>query len=96
MTFAQFFESKQPVEVDIEVELKLYPNPTIDFVNIEVNNLEDGTFVLRNMIGKHLISGTLEGQTRTINMESYDRGIYILSVYNNKGVRIATKKVLKK
>lgn len=78
-----------------KVELKLYPNPTVDFVNIEVNSLKEGSFDLTNMIGKLLLSGHISNQVKTINLETYHKGIYILSVYDKHGTRISTKKILK-
>lgn len=87
---------QNPTELDISVELKLYPNPTVDLINIEVEHLNSGNFELRNVIGKKLVSGTITNKVTTINIQDYQEGLYLLSIYDDKGNRLITKKVLKK
>lgn len=82
--------------VEISVELKLYPNPTIDFINIEVFNFKEvGHYEFRNIIGKKLLSGDLEREVTTLNIEEYNKGIYLVSIFDDLGNRLVTKKVLK-
>lgn len=83
--------------VDITIELKLYPNPTTDLINIEVQDLESGAYYeFRNIIGKRLLVGTLEKSVTVLNIEDYNKGIYLVSIFDARGNRIVTKKVLKK
>lgn len=86
-----------PSTVDISIELKLYPNPTTDFITIEVQDIEEGGYYeFRNIIGKQLLSGTLEKAVTTLNIEEYNKGIYLVSIFDATGNRLVTKKVLKK
>lgn len=94
-TIGQSNTDRLILDEDKKVEVKLYPNPTVDFVNIEINTLEGGSFDLRNMIGKQFLTGTLDDRVKTINIESYHKGIYLLSIYDKHGTRISTKKILK-
>ena len=88
--------SYDPPEIEIEIELKLYPNPTVDLINIEVSNLKSGKFELRNMIGKQLETGPISNKPTSINIQDYQNGFYLLSIYDDAGNRLITKKVLKK
>lgn len=90
--------NSQPMaSVDISIELKLYPNPTTDFINIEVQDLEEGGYYeFRNIIGKQLLSGSLEKAVTTLNIEEYNKGIYLVTIFDASGNRLVTKKVLKK
>lgn len=83
--------------IDISIKLKLYPNPTTDLINIEVQDLEAGaSYEFRNIIGKRLLAGTLDNAVTTLNIEEYNKGIYLVSIFDAKGNRLVTKKVLKK
>lgn len=83
--------------VDISIELKLYPNPTTDIINIEVQDLASGGYYeFRNIIGKRLLSGSLDKAVTTLNIEEYNKGIYLVTIFDAKGNRQVTKKVLKK
>lgn len=88
--------AQDPPELDISIELKLYPNPTVDLINIEITNLKTGTFELRNLIGKQLASGLISQKVTTLNIQDYQDGLYLLSIYDETGGRLITKKVLKK
>lgn len=88
--------SQDPLEFEITIDLKLYPNPTVDLINIEVSNLKIGSFELRNMIGKKFETGAISQKVTTINIQDYQNGLYILSIYDDNGNRLITKKVLKK
>lgn len=91
---AQSVDNTSPVEVS--VELKLYPNPTVDYVNIEVLALKEGGYYeFRNIIGKQLLTGQLDNGVTTLNIEEYNKGIYLVSIFDAAGNRLVTKKVLK-
>jgi len=87
---------QDPPELEISIDLRVYPNPTVDLINIDLSNLKTGTYELRNMIGKKLVVGTISQRVTTINMQDYQNGLYILSIYDDGGNRLISKKVLKK
>ena len=61
--------------------LKVYPNPVTSPLTIE-NAPVNATFSLTNSVGQEQISGTIEGTSKQLNVESYSKGIYILRVGN--------------
>tara|TARA_B100000809_G_scaffold96882_1_gene95428 strand:- start:10186 stop:13134 length:2949 start_codon:yes stop_codon:yes gene_type:complete len=72
-----------PLSVD-EINVKgslvsVYPNPVTSLLTIE-NAPMNATFSLINSLGQEVISGTVEGTNKQLNVESYSNGIYILRV----------------
>lgn len=58
---------------------RMYPNPVSSMLSIE-NAPINANFSLINIAGQELISGTIEGTSMNLNVESYPIGIYMLSV----------------
>jgi len=87
--------AKSPT-IDVEVSISIYPNPTIDFVTIKSEaQIEEGKYVLTNMIGKQLATGVFSGQATILLMDKYSKGIYMLSIFDVEGKRLTTRKILK-
>jgi hypothetical protein len=59
--------------------LRVYPNPVTSRLTIE-NAPLNAQFSLINLLGQELFSGTIEGTSIQLNVESYNKGIYILRV----------------
>ncbi len=89
-----FGQKEEPIEVELQVTV--YPNPTIDHFNITTNTSFSGSFTLSNMIGKRLTNGNIIPDQQTkVAMVNYDRGIYLLSVFDAEGKRVTTRKIFK-
>lgn len=89
-----FEVTSQPVSaIDFvqENDVKVYPNPTNDLVNIE---LEKPVKMIRvyNQSAQEVLS--LDGEIRTLNMQDLPKGIYFISIYLENG-DLVTKKVSK-
>lgn len=86
---------KRPL-IQVELQITLYPNPTVDHFNITTNRPLAGSFTLSNMIGKQLTSGTLkENDATEVMMNTYAKGIYLLSVFDEQGKRLTTRKIFR-
>ena len=58
--------------MEVEINISIYPNPTVDFVTIKGDAVvEDGNYVLTNMIGKQLEVGLFNGHAITLSMDDY-------------------------
>ena len=80
----------------INEKIKIYPNPTSDFINIELQAFNANKVVITNLIGQKIIEMDITGeQTKKIDISSLNNGIYILSL-KNKDNRNVTIKILKK
>lgn len=71
--------------------LKAYPNPFTNFINI------DGTMgitrvIISNVIGKRVMEITLNGES-SINTSSLIDGIYLITFENSKGERVVRKMI---
>ena len=71
-------------------EVKIYPNPTTDVVNV-TSSEEISSVYLYNLAGaKADANATIQGNKATINVNTLPAGIYILSV-NNNAIKVVKK-----
>lgn len=69
----------------------LYPNPTSDVLNIDVEGVQEYHWTIRDLTGRTLQSGRGAGKT-TLNVKDYPAGIYMLTLNVNGSER--TRKVV--
>lgn len=83
-------------ESAIDIELSAYPNPTSDFLSLEVDfiDLSNLSIQLINMQGIVLVSQELSDAVTQIEMENLASGIYFLNVNNNNEI-VKTFKIIK-
>ncbi|MBP6239150.1 MAG: T9SS type A sorting domain-containing protein [Saprospiraceae bacterium] len=86
------------VSVDDEIlkgMLRIYPNPTNEKVNIEVDNdvLGSVNFKLFNAIGQKISGGILHKGINSLNLSQNVKGMYYLQIINEG--KIATMKIVK-
>jgi len=59
----------------------IFPNPSSDFINIELNNLEDVTLSIINPTGQVVIEKSIiEKQIECINISGLSKGIYFIKI----------------
>lgn len=81
---------QQPFEffkVDLEeasfVDVNLYPNPTNEFIILQLENFtNDLSFTLYDVNGKLVAEGIVEASETQIDMRSFARGQYHLAIKN--------------
>jgi len=74
------------------LELKIYPNPTINTLHIEANNILTSVEIY-NLLGQQILSSKPNTLIEEINMSELNSGMYLVKV--GIGEQIATYKVLK-
>lgn len=74
-------------------EIRLYPNPVVDYVTIKSSTKVDAVDVY-NVSGQKVSSTSLSAGTGSVDMRSLTSGVYIISVKSGKDVH--TVKVIKK
>ncbi len=78
-------------------ELKVYPNPTSDFVMIHFNSeLPDKQYSLFDMTGKMLEFNSIPETDTKIDVSSLASGTYLLHIIANKTNHIQSFKIVKK
>jgi len=67
-------------------ELSVYPNPTKGELNIVQNNLNNEAFVIYNLQGQVVCTGTLNANQTTVNVANLANGFYQLVVQSDNGM----------
>ena len=80
-----------------DFELKVYPNPTSEFVIIFANNPEDkSSYSLFDLNGKLLENKIISTSETRVNLKNYASGTYLLKLQYNSGQPLRTYKIVKK
>ncbi|MCB9235716.1 MAG: T9SS type A sorting domain-containing protein [Bacteroidia bacterium] len=76
-------------------EVKVYPNPAQDKVQVELDDFHEIKWGLRDLSGKLLRSGKLHSQKTEIDLSGLNQGIYFLQFQSESGHKI-TRKLIKR
>ena len=78
--------------------INIYPNPANKNLSIEVENFNDNqlAFEIINMKGNILHSGSIHSQIKNIDISNLTSAMYLISFYGNDGVKICSKKFVKR
>jgi SprB repeat/Secretion system C-terminal sorting domain len=79
-----------PPKGDFAVGLELVPNPTVDKVNLMVNNMDNYTIIVTDVFGRTIMQNK---NTTVIDLATQPAGTYFVTVISDKG-RL-TKRVVK-
>jgi hypothetical protein len=87
-------------ETDAAVlDVKVYPNPTTELVNIQINysSIDQVVVTITDLQGKEVYSGKYAGISNVIgvNTASYATGTYILALKNLNNQVLGTYKIIK-
>ncbi|MGB3947714.1 MAG: FG-GAP-like repeat-containing protein [Bacteroidia bacterium] len=74
---------------EIEPNVSFFPNPTSGLVSI--TGITNETIVVANSIGQIIIQSQ---KVNTIDLSSYDKGIYFIQIINEKGIIINSSKIV--
>ena len=81
------------------LDVKVYPNPTTELVNIQINNstIEQVLITITDIQGKEVYAGKYAGISNTIgiNTASFGVGTYILSFKKTNNQLLGTYKIIK-
>jgi len=73
--------------------LNIYPNPTSDILNIRTSNSEHIGIEISTLNGQVLLSSELKGTTHQLNLSSFKKGVYFISIRSKDFV--TTRKIVK-
>jgi hypothetical protein len=87
-------------KIEEKVNLSVFPNPTIDKVSIVIDDFDNTTYniSLHDFQGRKVsnsLNTSLGISFVELNLESYTRGIYFISLENNKTKKTQTAKIIK-
>jgi len=77
-------------------EVKLYPNPANELVNIEISASATGNFEVEvyNMMGQNVRIATMSDHKATVNIAGLPSGAYLVNCVRD-GVKVATQRFIK-
>jgi len=72
-----------------------YPNPTVDYINLEFKELSNYDIMIFDMVGKQL--GTYKTATShfKIDMNSYSNGVYFINIKDNVNKQFKVFRIIK-
>ena len=67
--------------ISLENDLKVFPNPSMNFITItNKNNLVGEKYFITNLVGQTVLSGKLNMDETIVNLENLQSGMYFLSL----------------
>ena len=76
------------IEDIIEPVTRIYPNPSDNIINIEIENPNNATIEIYNVSGRLVFSKLLKLKLEIINISDFPRGIYIVKVIRGNIVNL--------
>lgn len=87
-------EAKLRNNAMIDMEISVYPNPTIDFVNIKITNSnQNNSLKVYNSIGQTLYQGNCEDMT-SINTSQWVEGMYFVEITDEQSNVVSKEKLV--
>ncbi len=80
-------------EFEITSNLKLYPNPMANSLNIDFQNLNSASVTIYDVNGRLLRANNLTELSNTISTSDFQKGIYFFKIQSNEGS--VTKRIVK-
>lgn len=82
---------------EMEINLSLYPNPTVDYITIKIEDDEyvNKAFRIIDINGKICHYGIITSNKHTIDISKFTSGLYFISLSGEKGIIITNSKFLK-
>ena len=69
---------------------KIYPNPVTDQLNIEADGMRSVSLI--NSLGQMVLQATVEGETATLDLSPFEKGMYLLLIQGEQ--RVIRKKIM--
>ena len=89
----------KPDDIEVMPQIFIFPNPTVDFVNVSMKGFESEkgnlTYDLFDLQGRIIKQNKIERTETQINLSQLRTSIYILQIYVDKKV-LKTFKIIKK
>ena len=74
---------------------KIYPNPSIDIINIEIEGATNWHYNIFDPLGRLIQQRTCEGKNYKIDISSFTKGMYYIEIVDLKNSNKLSKKIIK-
>ena len=83
-------------DLRVDIEIKVYPNPTANFVNLKIENskIENMQYILTSVYGKILQTRKITKDQEQVDFSNFTMGTYFISILENNQL-IKTFKIIK-
>ncbi len=75
-------------EIDANTNTSIYPNPTKGNLTIEVKEGKDFTYVIRDLLGRVVVSANVNGINTIVDLSNNENGVYFIEVQMGKSKTI--------
>ncbi len=82
-------------DLDVNFSVNIFPNPTSEIVNLDIEKYEGIIFHLFTLEGKLLNQAVLTEKKTTLNVADYPKGTYLLKLSTSGNQKIKTYKIIK-
>jgi hypothetical protein len=79
LTYARIGSSEKPV-----TSFSIYPNPTTNYVNINLSELEKAELEIHNVLGKKVVKQQVYGGANRLELDHLPAGVYFCKLYSNQ------------
>ena len=95
--FEDFHSLKQTSTSSNNINLKVYPNPMIDYVNIEFDKIiEPEVLIIKDIIGREVVYDNVSGkQNLSYDLVNWPDGTYTIDVLDHNSERIYSQQIIK-
>jgi len=74
--------------------IKIYPNPTSDFIKLDVAGKQIQKLIISDLSGKQLLQKTQLNKNETIDLSRFESGVYLISIQTDS--KLFTSKIVKR
>jgi hypothetical protein len=82
-------------DFDINYQARVFPNPTQDLLQVEIQNFAGLNFKMYDIQGRQLSNEKLNRINTTINTTPYAKGLYLLVILNENNQLLKTYRIIK-
>jgi len=79
-----------------ELNIKVFPNPTAEILNISSGETTNKTYQIFDTNGKLVKQGTISGANTTVNVVDLSSGTYVLAISGINNTPLKTYQIIKK
>jgi len=92
----QMLQSLQVADFGILTGISIYPNPTVDYVNLSFTETGIYDISIFDINGKQLVSKTIDADNCKLDFANYKQAVYVLLVKNKSSKLYKTFKIIKR
>lgn len=82
-------------DFDINYQARVFPNPTQDLLQVEIQNFEGLNFKMYDIQGRQLSQQKIYSINTSINTTPYAKGLYLLVILNENNQLLKTYRIIK-